>query len=104
MIMRVRKTNAFREFCDNGLIRLYSYNTLVCEVNAQSMTIVLGPYARCSRTTINHLKEFLKSFGVSYFTAKKCLIDKTFSTVEHENGFTIIVSEHPRFNYKPTYV
>ena len=91
MLMQVRNTHAFIEK-DTEFDRLYSYNTLVCEVHHHNKHVLLSPAARCSRTTIRHLSEFLNAYGVSYQSAKKCLVDPSFETVEHDNGYTLYVS------------
>lgn len=96
MFKQVRKTHAYIER-DGSVTRLMSYNTLICEVNTDSKNVLLSPYARCSPTTIRHLSEFLGKFGLSYNEAKTCLIDPSFKTVMHPNGFNMLVSEHPRF-------
>ena len=54
MYKRVRNTNAWIER-DGGVVRLMSYNTLICEVNTDTRTVLLSPAARYSRTTIKHL-------------------------------------------------
>ena len=102
MLMQVRYTNAWVER-DSDFDQLYSYNTLVCEVYHDSKHIVLSPDARCSRTTIRHLSEFLKSYGVSYEKAKRCLIDSTHTTVERDNGYYIYVSDDERFKFQPMF-
>lgn len=100
MLMQVRRTNAWIER-DSDFDKLYSYSTLVCEVHHASKHVVLSPAARCSRTTIRHLSEFLKSYGISYAKAKSCLIDSTHETVEHDNGYTLYVSDDARFKFNP---
>lgn len=102
MFYRVRNTHA-KVFFDNvNTFRLYSYETLVCEINTSSMHIALSPAARCSRTTIRHLSDFLKQFNVSYQTAKKVLTSDRQKVIEHENGYTIYVSKDPRFKFHET--
>ena len=101
MYKRVRKSNAWVER-ENGIVRLLSYNTLVCEVHPDTRTIVLSPSARCSSTTIRHLSEFLKEFGVSYYDAKAVLVDPSRDAVLTDNGFMIYVSEDRRFRFKAT--
>lgn len=98
MYKQVRKTNAWveREGCT---VRLLSYSTLVCEVHTDSRHVLLSPAARCSRTTIKHLSEFLREFGISYFAAKAVLVSPDSSRVEKYNGYTIYVSEDPRFRF-----
>ena len=64
MFKRVRNTNAYVER-DGSVVRLMSYNTLVCEVHTDTRHVLLSPAARCSRTTIKHLSEFFG--GVPYF-------------------------------------
>lgn len=82
MFKRIRNTNAWFER-DGVITRLKSYNTLVCEVNTDSRTVLLSPAARCSMTTIRHLSEFLKLYGISYSEAKTCLTDSSHETVLH---------------------
>ena len=102
MFYRVRNTHA-KVFFDNvNTYRLYSYDTLISEINTSSMHIALSPAARCSRTTIRHLSEFLKQFNVSYQTAKKVLTSDRQKAIEHENGYTIYVSKDPRFKFHET--
>ena len=100
MFYRVRNTHA-KVFFDNvNTWRLYSYETLVCEVNTSSMHIILSPAARCSRTTIRHLSEFLKKFDVSYYAAKAVLTSPDSERREKMcNGYTISVSDNPRFKF-----
>lgn len=101
MYKRVRNTNAWIER-ENGVVRLLSYETLVCEVHPDTRTIVLSPAARCSRTTIKHLSEFLSEFGVSYFDAKSVLVDQSHKPVFTDNGFMMYVSEDRRFRFRAT--
>lgn len=102
MFYRVRNTHA-KVFFDNvNTWRLYSYDTLVCEVNTSSMNILLSPAARYSRTTIRHLVEFLKKFDVSYYAAKAVLTSPDCNRVEKYNGYTIYVSKDPRFSFHAT--
>lgn len=101
MYKQVRKTNAWIERKD-GIVRLLSYNTLVCEVHTDSKHVLLSPAARCSRTTIKHLSEFLNEFGISYYTAKAVLVSPDCDHVEKYNGYTIYVSEDPRFRFNET--
>lgn len=101
MYKRVRNTNAWIER-EGSVVRLMSYNTLVCEVDTDTRTIVFSPAARCSSTTIRHLSSFLKEFGVSYFDAKSVLVDQEHKPVSTEGGFNICVSYDPRFKFRPT--
>ena len=101
MYKQVRKTNAWIE-SEGSTVRLLSYNTLVCEVHTDSRHVLLSPAARCSRTTIRHLSEFLKSFEISYHEIKPCLMDPSYETVATSNGFTVYVSEDPRFKFHAT--
>lgn len=101
MYKRVRNTNAWIER-ESGIVRLVSYKTLVCEVHPDTRTIVLSPAARCSRTTIRHLSDFLREFGVSYFDAKSVLVDPSRNAVLTDNGFMIYVSEDRRFRFRAT--
>lgn len=99
MFKQVRKTNAWIER-EGSVVRLLSYSTLVCEVHTDSKHVLLSPAARCSRTTIRHLSEFLKEFGISYFEVKPCLMDASHETVTTPNGYIVYVSEDPRFRFK----
>ena len=101
MYKRVRNTKSWVER-EYGVVRLLSYNTLVCEVHTDSRTVLLSPAARCSRTTIKHLSEFLREFGISYFDAKAVLVDPSYNPVTTENGFKINVSEDQRFRFRAT--
>lgn len=101
MYKRVRQTNAWIER-ECGIVRLVSYNTLVCEVHQDTRTIVLSPAARYSRTTIRHLSEFLREFGVSYIDAKAVLIDPSRDAVLTDNGFMMYVSKDRRFRFRAT--
>lgn len=101
MYKRVRKTNAWIER-EGSTVRLMSYNTLVCEVHEDSKQIVLSPAARCSSTTIRHLSDFLHVFNVSYYAAKAVLTSPDCNRVENYNGYTIYVSEEPRFRFHET--
>lgn len=101
MYKRVRKTNAWIER-EGSAVRLMSYNTLVCEVNEASKHVLLSPYARCSSTTIKHLSAFLRTFNVSYYAAKAVLTSPDSNRVEKNNGYTIYVSEDPRFKLHAT--
>lgn len=101
MFKRVRNTNAWVER-KGSVIRLMSYNTLICEVHTGFRYVLLSPSARCSRTTIKHLSEFLREFGVSYYDAKAVLVDQEYKPVTTENGFKISVSGEPRFKFRPT--
>lgn len=99
MFYRVRNTHAKVFFDDVNTWRLYSYETLVCEINTTSMHVILSPAARCSRTTIRHLSEFLRNFGVAYYAAKAVLTSPDCNRVEKYNGYTIYVSDDPRFKF-----
>lgn len=101
MYKRVRNTNALIER-DGSVVRLMSYDTLVCEVHTDTRTVLLSPAARCSRTTIKHLSEFLEEFGVSYYDAKSVLVDQSYNPVTTKDGFKINVSEDPRFKFHAT--
>lgn len=101
MYKQVRKTNAYIER-EGSTVRLLSYNTLVCEVHTDSRHVLLSPSARYSNTTIRHLSEFLKSFGISYFNVKPCLMDSSHETVATPNGFTVYVSDDSRFRFHET--
>lgn len=101
MFKQVRKTNAWVERKDD-VVRLISYNTLVCEVHTDSKHVLLSTAARCSRTTINHLSEFLRKFGISYYAAKAVLVSPDCERVEKYNGYTIYVSEDARFKLNAT--
>lgn len=101
MFKRVRNTNAYVE-CKDKVVRLMSYNTLVCEVHTDYRHVLLSPAARCSRTTIRHLSEFLSYFKISYFEVKPCLMDPSHETVATPSGFTVYVSDDPRFRFHAT--
>lgn len=101
MYKRVRKTNAWVER-EGSTVRLLSYSTLVCEVHTDSKHVLLSPAARCSNTTIRHLSEFLKDFGISYFEVKPCLMDASHETVTTPNGFIAYVSDDSRFKFHET--
>lgn len=101
MYKRVRNTNAYVER-DDRVVRLVSYETLVCEVHTNFKYVLLSPAARCSNTTIRHLSEFLREFGISYYSAKSDLVDPHYKPVTTENGFKISVSGEPRFKFKAT--
>lgn len=101
MYKRVRNTNAWVER-DGSVVRLMSYNTLICEVDTDKRTVLLSPSARCSRTTIRHLRSFLNEFGISYFDAKAVLVDPSYKPVTTDNGFKINVSGELRFKFRPT--
>lgn len=101
MYKRVRNTHAWIER-EDGIVRLLSYDTLVCEVHTDFRYVLLSPAARCSRTTIKHLSEFLREFVISYFDAKAVLIDPSYKPVTTESGFKISVSGEPRFRLRPT--
>lgn len=101
MYKRIRNTNAWIER-EGAIVRLKSYDTLICEVNKDSKHILLSPAARCSKTTIRHLSEFLREFDVSYYAAKAVLVPKYSDRVETCNGYTIRVSYDPRFKLNPT--
>lgn len=101
MYKRVRNTNAWIER-EGSVVRLMSYDTLVCEVHTDSKHVLLSPAARCSRTTIRHLSEFLSEFGISYYAAKAVLVSTDYESVEVYNGYTIYVSEDPRFKFRAT--
>lgn len=98
MFKQVRKTHAWVER-EDGIVRLMSYNTLICEVHTYSRHVLLSPAARCSNTTIRHLSDFLKGFGLSYLDVKPCLMDPSHETVATPNGFTVYVSEDTRFKF-----
>lgn len=101
MYKRVRNTNAWVER-KGSVVRLMSYNTLVCEVHTGFRYVLLSPSARYSRTTIRHLSDFLREFGVSYFDAKAVLVDPSHEPVTTESGFKINVSGEPRFKFHAT--
>lgn len=101
MYKRVRNTNAWTER-EGRVVRLMSYETLICEVHTDLRYVLLSPAARYSRTTIKHLSEFLREFGISYFNAKSVLVDPHYKPVTTENGFKISVSGEPRFKFRPT--
>lgn len=96
MYKRVRRTNAWIER-DANVVRLMSYNTLICEVHTDSRHVLLSPAACCSRTTIKHLSEFLREFGISYNQVKPCLMDSSHETVATPNRFFAYVSDDSKF-------
>lgn len=102
MYKRVRNTNAWIER-EGRIVRLMSYNTLVCEVNTESRLVLLSPAARCSHTTIRHLSAFLREFCISYYDAKAVLVDQEHKPVSTESGFKVCVSNDPRFRFRPTH-
>lgn len=99
MYFRIRKTNAWISK-DGDVISLISYNTLICEGHKDSRTVLLGPHAMYSRTTIRHLSEFLNGFGISYYSAKSVLVSPDCDHVEVCNGYTICESYEPRFRFR----
>lgn len=101
MYKRVRHTNAWIER-KGSVVRLMSYNTLVCEVHTDFRYVLLSPAARYSNTTIRHLSEFLGEFGISYYDAKAVLVDPSHEPVTTESGFKITVSGEPRFKFRQT--
>ena len=101
MYKRVRNTNAWIERNDS-VVRLMSYDTLICEVHKDFRYVLLSPSARCSNTTIRHLSEFLREFGISYYDAKSVLVDPSHNPVLTDNGFKISVSGEPRFKFRAT--
>lgn len=101
MFKRVRNTNAWIER-EGSVVRLISYNTLVCEVNTDFRYVLLSPSARYSRTTIRHLSKFLGEFGISYYDAKTVLVDQSYKPITTDNGFKISVSREPRFRFRKT--
>lgn len=101
MYKRVRNTNAWVER-DGSVVRLMSYDTLICEVHTDTRHVLLSPAARCSSTTIKHLSWFLREFGISYYDAKAVLIDQYYKPVTTDNGFKLSVSGEPRFKFRAT--
>lgn len=101
MYKRVRNTQAWIERKD-GVVRLMSYDTLICEVHTRFRYVLLSPAARCSRTTIRHLSSFLREFGISYFDAKAVLVDPSHNPVTTDTGFKVSVSGEPRFRFHAT--
>ena len=101
MYKRVRQTNAWIER-EGSVVRLVSYSTLICEVHTDFRYVLLSPSARCSHTTIKHLSEFLREFGISCFDAKAVLVDQDYRPITTENGFKISVSGEPRFRFRAT--
>lgn len=102
MYKRVRQTNAWIER-EGSVVRLMSYDTLVCEVHTDSKTVLLSPASRCSRTTIRHLRNFLSDFKISYMAVKPILMSAECERVTSYNGYTIYVSNDPRFRFRPTH-
>lgn len=101
MYKRVRKTNAWIER-EGSTVRLKSYDTLICELDTEFKTVLLSPSARCSRTTIRHLSDFLEEFGVSYYAAKYVLVTPDCDRIEAYDGYIIYVSYEPRFKFNAT--
>lgn len=101
MYKRVRNTHAYVER-KGSVVRLMSYDTLVCEVHTDFRYVLLSPAAMCSRTTIRHLSDFLREFGISYYDAKSVLIDPSYKPFTTDNGFKIHVSGEPRFRFRET--
>lgn len=101
MYKRVRQTNAWIER-DGSVVRLMSYETLICEVHTDFKYVLLSPEARHSRTTIRHLSEFLGEFHICYYAAKDVLLDPSHEPVTAYDGFTIYVSDEPRFRFRAT--
>ena len=58
---------------DNGNKQLFSYNTLVCELDG--LNSVAKVYNVQSQTTIRHIKEFLKQNGFVADTKKQIIAD-----------------------------
>ena len=101
MFKRVRNTNAWIER-EGSVVRLVSYETLVCEVDTEKRLVLLSPAARCSRTTIRHLSSFLRELGLSYYVAKAVLVSPDCDRVEVYNDYTFSVSDEPRFKFRAT--
>lgn len=59
---------AIVEHLDNGHKALYSYNTRVCELNADNQIIEIGYY---SATTSRHINDFLQQNGHNKMTKKE---------------------------------
>ena len=97
----MRNTNAWIER-EGSVIRLMSYETLVCEVDTEKRLVLLSPAARCSRTTIRHLSSFLRELGLSYYAAKAVLVSSDCDRVDVYNDYTICVSDEPRFKLRAT--
>lgn len=53
---------------ENGHKVLYSYNTRVCELNADNQIIEIGYY---SQTTARHINDFLQQNNLSKMTKKE---------------------------------
>jgi hypothetical protein len=47
----------------NGKVTLYSYNTPVCEIDANTNEVTLLDLWDSSQTTLRHVKEFLQQHG-----------------------------------------
>lgn len=102
MYKRVRNTSAWVER-EGSTVRLMSYKTLICEINTETKTVLLSPASRCSRTTIRHLSNFLRDFKISYMAIKPILMSADCDRVTAYNGYTIYVSNDPRFRFRPTH-
>lgn len=98
---RVRNTNSWIER-EGSVVRLMSYETLVCEVDTEKRLVLLSPAARCSRTTIRHLSSFMRELGLSYYAAKAVLVSPDPDRVEVYNDYTFRVSCEPRFKFRAT--
>lgn len=52
---------------DNGLVKLYSYDTHVCTIDVNAIETVdqvkLEPAWDASSTTLRHVREFLRQYG-----------------------------------------
>lgn len=56
------------EHLDNGHKVLYSYNTRVCELNADNQIIEIGYY---SQTTARHINDFLQQNELAKMSKKE---------------------------------
>ena len=101
MYKQVRNTHAYVER-EGSVVRLVSYETLVCEVDTEKRLVLLSPAARCSKTTIRHLSSFLRELGLSYYVAKSVLLSPDCDRVEVYNDYTFYVSDEPRFRLRAT--
>ena len=57
------------EISPNGTIALFSYTTMVCQVDTDGFVLVTGLY---SMTTRKHISAFMREFGMDYCIAKEC--------------------------------
>ena len=56
---------------ENGVLKLYSYNTLVCVIDNGKPKVIMT----YSNTTLRHIKEFLKQNGFKADTKSQIIKD-----------------------------